>query len=77
MVKKGRHRRYEEARRFNRDNAESSFNIEEFDLDAPDPFALLDIAADDDADDDQDERTAALTRQYGMVDDDQPPSPDG
>ena len=76
MVKKGRHRRYEEARRFNRDNAESSFNIEEFDLDAPDPFALPDIATDDDADDDQDERTAALTRQYGMADDDQPPAPD-
>ena len=70
MVKKGRHRRYEEARRFNRDNAENSFNIEEFDLDAPDPFALPDVATDDDADDEQDERTAALTRQYGMADED-------
>jgi len=67
MVKKGRHRRYEEARKFNRDNAESSFNIEEFDLDAPDPFALPDVAA---ADEEQDERTAALARKYGMVDED-------
>jgi len=67
MVKKGRHRRYEEARKFNRDNAESSFNIEEFDLDAPDPFALPDVAP---VDEEQDERTAALARKYGMVDED-------
>jgi len=58
MVKKGRHRRYEEARKFNR---------EEFDLDAPDPFALPDVAP---TDEEQDERTAALARKYGMVDED-------
>ena len=40
-MKKGRHRRYEEARKFHRDLA-SSFSVEDFDLDAPDPFTLPD-----------------------------------
>lgn len=65
MVKKGRHRRYEEARRFNRDAA-SSFNVEDFDLDAPDPFALPDVRPPED----EEERLAALAAKYGEDDDD-------
>ena len=40
-MKKGRHRRYEEARKFQRDNA-ASFSVENFDFDAPDPFSIRD-----------------------------------
>lgn len=40
-VKKGRHRRYEEARKFQRDNA-AAFSVENFDFDAPDPFSIRD-----------------------------------
>jgi hypothetical protein len=50
-VKKGRHRRYEEARKFQRDLA-SSFDIESFDLDEPDRWGLPDTTAQT-ADDDQ------------------------
>lgn len=40
-MKKGRHRRYEEARKFQRDNA-AAFSVENFDFDAPDPFSIRD-----------------------------------
>jgi hypothetical protein len=46
-VKKGRHRRYEEARKFQRDTA-AQFSVEDFDLDAPDPFSLSDDGERDD-----------------------------
>lgn len=71
MVKKGRHRRYEEARRFQRS---SSFNLEEFDLDAPDPFALPDTGVEDGDDDfegdDEEDKYAELARKYADYDDD-------
>jgi hypothetical protein len=51
-VKKGRHRRYEEARKFHRDLA-SSFSVEDFDLDAPDPFSLPDTTRRGDHEDSQ------------------------
>ena len=70
VVKKGRHRRYEEARRFQRS---SSFNLEEFDLDAPDPFALPDTGVnfddDDDEYDDEEDKYAELARKYADFDD--------
>ena len=50
-MKKGRHRRYEEARKFHRDLA-SSFSVEDFDLDAPDPFSLPDTTRPADQGDD-------------------------
>ena len=53
-MKKGRHRRYEEARKFQRDTA-AQFTVEDFDFDAPDPFARRD---DDDREDDHDEDSA-------------------
>jgi len=62
MVKKGRHRRYEEARRFTRDAA-SSFSVEDFDLDAPDPFALPDVRPS------EEEEEARLAAKY--LDDDE------
>ncbi|HAE55604.1 MAG TPA: hypothetical protein DCG25_11590 [Acidimicrobiaceae bacterium] len=37
-MKKGRHRRYEEARKFQRENA-AAFSVEDFDFDEPDLFA--------------------------------------
>ena len=68
MVKKGRHRRYEEARRFQRS---SSFNLEEFDLDAPDPFALPDTGVnfddDDDEYDDEEDKYAELARKWPSI----------
>ncbi|MDG2114787.1 MAG: hypothetical protein P8N02_19540 [Actinomycetota bacterium] len=45
-MKKGRHRRYEEARKFQRDTA-AQFTVENFDFDAPDPFSLSDRENDD------------------------------
>ena len=52
-MKKGRHRRYEEARKFQRDTA-SQFTVEDFDFDATDPFSLRDDDdAVEDAEDDQ------------------------
>lgn len=66
-MKKGRHRRYEEARKFQRDLA-SSFDVESFDLDEPDPFALPDTrppAADED-----DDQYAELAAKYAAADDD-------
>lgn len=65
-MKKGRHRRYEEARKFQRDLA-SSFDVESFDLDEPDPFALPDTrppAAD------EDEQYADVAARYADDDDD-------
>lgn len=52
-VKKGRHRRYEEARKFQRDTA-AQFTVEDFDFDAPDPFSLSERDAIVDDDDDED-----------------------
>jgi hypothetical protein len=49
-VKKGRHRRYEEARKFQRDLA-SSFDIESFDLDEPDRWGLPDTTTQTSEDD--------------------------
>ena len=69
-MKKGRHRRYEEARRFQRDAA-SSFSVEDFDLDAPDPWALPNTSEDDDEDDPY----ADLAARYGS-DSDEEPDPD-
>lgn len=70
MAKKGRHRRYEEAREFQRS---STFSVEEFDLDAPDPFALPEtgVRPDDDVDDedDADDEYAALAAKYADFDD--------
>ena len=37
-MKKGRHRRYEEARKFQRENA-AAFTVEDFDFDEPDLFS--------------------------------------
>ena len=68
MVKKGRHRRYEEARKFNRDAA-SSFSVEDFDLDAPDPFALPDVRPSHEDEDEDD--YAGLAAKYGVEDDDE------
>lgn len=56
-MKKGRHRRYEEARKFQRDTA-AQFTVEDFDFDAPDPFSLSEREGReedryDDSDDDQ------------------------
>jgi len=62
MVKKGRHRRYEEARRFTRDAA-SSFSVEDFDLDAPDPFALPDVRPS------EEEEEARLAAKYSRDED--------
>ena len=47
-MKKGRHRRYEEARKFQRENA-AAFSVEDFDFDEPDLFSK----EEDDAPDDQ------------------------
>ncbi len=68
MVKKGRHRRYEEARRFQRS---STFDLEEFDLDAPDPFALPETRVEDDEDrlEDEEDKYAELARKYADFDD--------
>ncbi|MCP3934637.1 MAG: hypothetical protein GY708_04610 [Actinomycetia bacterium] len=67
-MKKGRHRRYEEARRFQRS---STFDLEEFDLDAPDPFALPEtgVEEDDDQFEDEDDKYAELARKYADFDD--------
>ena len=46
-MKKGRHRRYEEARKFQRDTA-AQFTVENFDFDAPDPFSLSERPVNDD-----------------------------
>ncbi|HEC08752.1 MAG TPA: hypothetical protein ENI86_04170 [Acidimicrobiales bacterium] len=71
-MKKGRHRRYEEARRFQRDAA-SSFSVEDFDLDAPDPWALP-KTSDDEEDDDP---YADLAAKYGSdTEDDSEPDED-
>ncbi len=66
MAKKGRHRRYVEAREFQRS---STFNLEEFDLDAPDPFALPDTGVgDDDVETDGDDHYADLAAKYADFD---------
>jgi hypothetical protein len=64
-VKKGRHRRYEEARKFQRDLA-GSFDVESFDLDEPDPFALPDTNP---RPPDEDDQYAELAAKYADVDD--------
>lgn len=64
-VKKGRHRRYEEARKFQRDLA-GSFDLESFDLDAPDPFALPETRGRDEEDD----QYADIAAKYADPDDD-------
>ena len=46
-MKKGRHRRYEEARKFQRENA-AAFSVEDFDFDEPDLFAKEEEDAPDD-----------------------------
>jgi hypothetical protein len=63
-VKKGRHRRYEEARKFQRDLA-SSFDIESFDLDEPDPWGHPETTSQT-AEDDQ---YAELAAKYAEEDD--------
>jgi hypothetical protein len=64
-VKKGRHRRYEEARKFQRDLA-SSFDIESFDLDEPEPWGLPETTSQT-QDDDQ---YAELAAKYAEAADD-------
>jgi hypothetical protein len=64
-VKKGRHRRYEEARKFQRDLA-SSFDIESFDLDEPEPWGLPETTSQS-QDDDQ---YAELAAKYAAAEDD-------
>jgi len=76
VAKKGRHRRYIEAREFQRS---STFSVENFDLDAPDPFALPATRSDDDLDEGVDEdvesdsadddKYAALAAKYADLDD--------
>jgi len=75
VAKKGRHRRYIEAREFQRS---STFSVENFDLDAPDPFALPETRADDDDLDDDvetdtasadDDKYAELAAKYADLDD--------
>lgn len=63
MVKKGRHRRYEEARKLKRRLAQS-VSIEDIDLDA-DPWAR---PADER---DEDDEFAELAAKYGALDDDE------
>jgi hypothetical protein len=46
-VKKGRHRRYEEARKFQRENA-AAFSVEDFEFDEPDLFSKEEEDAPDD-----------------------------
>ena len=58
-MKKGRHRRYEEARKFQRDTA-AQFTVEDFDFDAPDPFSL----SDDDGDHEEDDQYDDLADKY-------------
>jgi hypothetical protein len=56
-VKKGRHRRYEEARKFQRENAEASFTVEDFDFEEPDLFSK-------DKEDDPDDQYGDLAEKY-------------
>ena len=65
-MKKGRHRRYEETRKFQRQNADSS--IEDIDLDAPDPWAL---PVTEDEEPDEDDQYAALAEKYNDDEDDE------
>ena len=46
-MKKGRHRRYEEARKFQRENA-AAFSVEDFEFDEPDLFSKEEEDAPDD-----------------------------
>ena len=46
-MKKGRHRRYEEARKFQRENA-AAFSVEDFEFDEPDLLSKEEEAAPDD-----------------------------
>ncbi len=66
-MKKGRHRRYEEARKFRRDSA-SQFDIEDYDFEATDGFGGIlnstDEHAEDDGNDDSDEEYEDLAKKY-------------
>lgn len=66
-MKKGRHRRYEEARKFQRDAA-SDFSVEDFDFDAPEPWA----SDDDDEGSDGDDQYAELAAKYADDEDEYP-----
>ena len=66
-MKKGRHRRYEEARKFQRDSA-AQFTVEDFDFDAPDPFDLSHDDEDVDVEEDEDDRYADLAAKYADFD---------
>lgn len=66
-MKKGRHRRYEEARKFQRDSA-AQFTVEDFDFDAPDPFDLSQDHDDMESEEDEDDRYADLAAKYADFD---------
>ncbi len=66
-MKKGRHRRYEEARKFHRDSA-SQFDIEDYDFEATDGFGgilkSIDESDEDGGDDDSEEEYEDLAKKY-------------
>jgi hypothetical protein len=70
-LKKGRHRRYEEARKFQRENAAASFSVEDFDFEA-DPWPSQDKEEADesseDASDNDDDDYADLAAKYADFD---------
>ena len=72
-LKKGRHRRYEEARKFQRENAAASFSVENFDFEA-DPWPSQDKEEDDESpddasdNDDDDDDYADLAAKYADFD---------
>ena len=78
-MKKGRHRRYEEARKFQRENAAASFSVEDFDFEAdpwPSPRDTDEADDSDDSDDDavdkDDDDYADLAAKYADFDTTQP-----
>lgn len=56
-MKKGRHRRYEEARKFQRENA-AAFTVEDFEFDEPDLFSK------EEEEDTQDDQYGGLAEKY-------------
>ncbi len=63
-MKKGRHRRYEEARKFHRDSA-AQFDIENYDFEAGDGFSdILESNKSDDNDDALDDEYEDLDKKY-------------
>ncbi|MGY9075005.1 MAG: hypothetical protein ACKVHU_18875 [Acidimicrobiales bacterium] len=68
-MKKGRHRRYEEARKFQRDNA-SAFSVEDFDFEDKNPWGSTEEDVDDSYQDlaDKYDDEAALAEKYADFD---------